>query len=257
MNGSVGAALALTAAAGASTLVGGALGILVKKPGPRLMTATLGFAAGVLAYISFVNLLGNAIDTLGFLKGNAAFFAGILGMFLVDSLTPHTYGAEHRRDGHGEENARLLRTGVFVSAGLAIHNFPEGLATFAGTLQDTKVGLAIAAAIAVHNIPEGLAVSAPIYAATGSRRRAFLYAAASGAAEPAGALAAAVLLYPFLTSALLGWIIGAIGGLMVYVAFDELAPASREYGHEHVSIMSAVAGMAVMAGSLWMLEALE
>lgn len=252
MTGNIGTALVLTTAAGLSTTVGSVLGILVKNPGRRLMSATLGFAAGVLLYISFGQLLPTSIEKLGFPAGNGAFFAGVLAMFLLDYLTPHEYFGEH----HGGENARLLRTGLFVALGLAIHNFPEGLATFAGTLHDVRLGGAIAVAVAVHNIPEGLAVAAPIYAATGSRKKAFLYSFLSGLAEPLGAIMAAVVLYRFLTDTVLGIMVGAVAGLMVYVSLDELIPASREYGHEHLTIMSAAAGMGVMAASLYLLEIL-
>lgn len=249
MNTNVASALLMTLAAGLATSIGGLLGILRKAPGTRAMSATLGFAAGVMIFVSFVELLRAATDRIGFLGGNLAFFAGVALMFAVDALVPHDYFGEH----HGDSGkGKLLRTGLFCALGLAIHNFPEGLATFAGTLSDVKLGGAIAVAIAVHNIPEGLAVAAPIAAATGSRRKAFWYAFLSGAAEPAGALVAALVLMPFLTPGLLGWMMGGVAGLMVYVALDELVPASREYGHDHIAIVSAAGGMAVMSASLWL-----
>jgi ZIP family zinc transporter len=174
MAGSVAIALALTAVAGLSTTIGSCLGILVRKPGPRFMALTLGFSGGVMILVSFVELLAGGIEAVGFGLAHIAFFVGMLAMFLIDFLIPHEYMAERHRAAEGEAPETLLKTGLLVALGIGIHNFPEGMATFAGTLQDVSLGVAIATAIAVHNIPEGLAVSAPVYAATGSRSKAQL-----------------------------------------------------------------------------------
>jgi len=246
MDVNVGTALLFTSAAGLSTTIGSLLGIALKKPSARFTSFTLGFAAGVMIYVSFVELLPRAIESSSFLIGNAAFLGGIALMFLIDAAVPHEYMAEH----YGRENKGLLRTGLLVALGLGIHNFPEGIATFAATLKDVKLGLAIAVAIAIHNIPEGLAVAAPIYAATGSRKKAFGYSFLSGVAEPLGAGVAALVLYPFLTDSVLGLMLGVVAGLMVYISLDELVPASREYGYEHTAIMGTAVGMAVMSLSL-------
>ncbi len=254
MPGNVAIALALTTVAGLSTTIGGLLGIFVKEPGPRFMALTLGFSGGVMVLVSFVELLAGGIEAIGFGPAHVAFFAGMLGMFLIDFLIPHEYMAER----HGTEEATtkdsLLKTGLLVALGIGIHNFPEGMATFAGTLQDLSVGVAIAVAIAIHNIPEGLAVSAPIFAATGSRRKAFLWSFLSGLAEPAGAAVAALVLLPFLNSVVLGMMLAVVAGIMVFIALDELLPVARSFGQEHLSILGVVIGMAVMAASLWMLQ---
>jgi ZIP family zinc transporter len=245
-----GMAILLTSLAGLSTGVGSLLGI-VTRPGPRFMSASLGFAAGIMILISFVELLPDAIETLGFLQAHLAFFAGMFFAFILDVSVPHIYMAEGAGENQHATNAK--RTGVLLALGIGIHNFPEGMATFAGTLKDVDVGIAMAVAIAAHNIPEGLAVAAPIYAATGSRRQAFLFSLLSGIAEPVGAAVAAVILFPILTPTLLAWIMGAIGGVMVFISLDELAPASKQYGHEHLSIIASILGMAVMALSLHLL----
>jgi ZIP family zinc transporter len=253
MSGNVGFALALTAVAGLATTIGSLLGIFVKQPGPRFMALTLGFAAGVMVLVSFVELLAGGIEAVGFGPAHVAFFAGMLGMFLIDFLIPHEYMAERHRTKEGEQGA-LLKTGILVALGLGIHNFPEGMATFAGALQDLSLGVAIAGAIALHNIPEGLAVSAPVYAATGSRRKAFLLSFLSGVAEPAGAAVAALFLLPFLNDVVLGLMLAAVAGIMVFISLDELVPAARSFGEEHLSIVGVGLGMAVMAASLWMLK---
>ncbi len=253
MAGNVAIALVLTALAGLSTTIGSLLGILVRKPGPRFMALTLGFSGGVMILVSFVELLAGGIEAVGFGLAHVAFFAGMLGMFLIDFLIPHEYMAErHKTEGRTQET--LLKTSLLVALGIGIHNFPEGMATFAGTLQDVSLGAAIAVAIAIHNIPEGLAVSAPVYAATGSRSKAFLWSFLSGVAEPVGAVVAALILLPFLNATVLGLMLSVVAGIMVFISLDELVPVARSFGQEHLSIAGVVMGMAVMAASLWMLR---
>lgn len=230
------------------------------------MTLTLGFAAGVMVMVSFVELLPGGIEAIGFGPAHLAFFGGMFIMFLIDALIPHTYMAERPHDtymaeqphaGRGRRRGRrqkLLKTGLFVALGLGIHNFPEGMATFAGTLKDVDLGMAIAVAIALHNIPEGLAVSAPVYAATGSRGQAFLWSLLAGLAEPVGAALAALFLLPFLTDALLGWLLSAVAGIMIFISLDELVPAAHAFGEEHLAITGVISGMMVMAASLLLLR---
>ena len=148
----------------------------------------------------------------------------------------------------------MVRTAMLVALGIGIHNFPEGMATLTGTLQDVNLGVAIALAIALHNIPEGLAVSVPIYAATGSRRKAFLWSFLAGLAEPAGAVVAALLLLPILSDEVLGLMLSAVAGVMVFISLDELLPASRSFGEAHLSIIGVLMGMAVMVLSLWVIS---
>jgi len=244
--------LILSTVAGLSTLIGSALGLLTKNPGPRFMAITLGFSAGVMLHVSFVELLQSGVESVGFAPAHIAFFAGMAVMFIVDVLIPHDYLAEHHR-GRTPEQSKLLKTGLFVALGIGIHNFPEGMASFVGALQDPSLGIAIAIAVAIHNIPEGLAVAAPVIAATGSRRKAFLWSALSGLAEPIGAGVAALVLLPFLSDAILGYVLAAVAGIMVFITLDELIPVSRSFGKDHLSIIGVGLGMLVMFVSLWML----
>jgi ZIP family zinc transporter len=250
MDGAFGTALLLTSVAGLATGIGSLLGIAI-RPSARFMSASLGFAAGIMIHISFVELLPNAMEVLGFLPAHLAFFGGMGLMFAIDVSIPHIYMAESPSKKGPRD--RIWRTGVLVALGIGIHNFPEGMATFAATLKDIDLGIAMAVAIAVHNIPEGLAVSTAIFAATGSRKKAFLYSLFSGLAEPVGAGLAALVFLPILTPTLLAWILAAVGGVMVFITLDELVPASKAYGHEQIAILAAVIGMAVMAASLWLL----
>lgn len=253
MTGNIGFAILITTLAGLATAVGGLIAILVRKPGPRFMALTLGFAAGVMILLSYVELLQGGIEQIGFIRAHLAFFAGMGAMFLVDVSIPHSYIAEQHRTGVDARNSRMMKTGLFVALGIAIHNFPEGMATFIGALVDPSLGIAIAAAIALHNIPEGIAVAAPIYAATGSRKKAFFWSFLAGLAEPVGAGLAALILLPFLTDAVLSYVLAAVGGAMIFISLDELVPAARVFGEDHLSIAGVIVGMIVMAASLWLL----
>ena len=143
-----------------------------------------------------------------------------------------------------------MRLGLFTALAIALHNFPEGLATFISALQEPALAVPIVAAIAIHNIPEGIAVSVPIYHATGSKIKAFRYSFLSGLAEPVGALVGWSVLMPIMNDIVFGVIFAAVAGIMVFISFDELLPAAREYGEHHLSVYGLVSGMGVMAVSL-------
>jgi len=252
-------ALLLALGAGLSTTVGSLLGLIVKKPGPKFMSFTLGFSAGIMIFVSFVELLAKAIQTVGFIGSNLVFFIGMGTYFFIDLFLPHEYIGQHDhpQDKYyriDEGMRRLERTGLLVAIGISVHNFPEGIATFVGTLEDMNLGLAIAVAIAIHNIPEGLAISAPVYAATGSREKAFLWSFLSGVSEVVGAGLAAIFLMPFLSESLMGYVLAAVAGIMVVISLDEIIPAAKSFPSEHVPLFGMMAGMALMMVSLWMLK---
>jgi ZIP family zinc transporter len=154
-----------------------------------------------------------------------------------------------------------MRMGLFTALAIGIHNFPEGLATFLAALQDPSLGAAIAIAVALHNIPEGISVSVPIFYATGDRKKAFLYSALSGLAEPLGAIIAYLGIRLFfggnegvVPPQIMGILFGGVAGIMVYISLDELLPTSRAYGKGHDSLFGLVAGMLVMALSLLLMK---
>lgn len=247
-------ALGLASLAGLATTVGSFIGIFYREPGPRFMAFALGFSAGVMVLVSFVELLKQGIDSIGFVPANAAFFSGIALMFLADLLLPHLYILEtEERDEHRSRKARLRRTSLLVAVGIGIHNFPEGMATLAGALKSVDTGIAMAVAIAIHNVPEGIAVAVPVYAATKSAKKAFKWSFVSGLSEPVGALLAVMVLMPFMSDAVIGWLLSMVAGFMVFISFDELLPVSHSYGSEHLSILGVSAGMLVMSISLALL----
>lgn len=266
-------AFALTLFAGLSTGIGSAIALFARRTNTTFLTVALGFSTGVMLYVSFVELLAGAFDTLGELHGEKlgglyailAFFGGVMLILIIDRLIPHDEnphemksveeiaGMDNVKKKSKVQDSKLLRTGLMTAMVLAIHNFPEGMATFLAALKDIHIAIPIAVAIAIHNIPEGIAVSVPIYYATGNRKRAFWLSFFSGLAEPLGALVGYLILAPFLNDTLFGMMFAAIAGIMVFISLDELLPAAREYGKHHHAIYGLIAGMAVMAFSLLLL----
>lgn len=259
-------AFALTLFAGLATALGALLTFTTKEDNKKFLSVGLGFSAGVMIYISFVEILVKSQDAfsakygtmLGEALGVLSFFAGIVLTFLIDQLIPDKINPHHALEYHEThliENDKetyhaLSRVGIFTAIAIAIHNFPEGFATFAMAVEDMNTGIAIALAIALHNIPEGLAVALPIYYATKSRKKAFLYASGSGLTEPIGAVIGYLLLAPLMGDLTLGITFGVVAGIMVYISFDELLPAARRYGNDHTAIWGVITGMFIMALSL-------
>jgi zinc transporter, ZIP family len=262
-SGNVLFALGLTLFAGLSTGIGSGLAFMSRKYNPRFLAGSLGFSAGVMIYVSLVEIFFKAKDSLteayggkpGYWYTIIAFFGGIALIALIDKLVPsfenpHEVSNIKQPTEAEIQQKKLKRMGLFSALAIAIHNFPEGLATFIGALQDPALGISIAVAIAIHNIPEGIAVSVPLYYATKSRGKAFFYSFASGLAEPVGALIGYFLLRRFLSDAAFGIVFAAVAGIMVYISLDELLPTAEEYGEHHIAIIGLIGGMVVMALSL-------
>ena len=263
--GNVLTAVAMTLAAGLSTGIGGLITYFSKKPNARFLSISLGFSAGVMIYVSMVELFFTSKESLitslggvGYAVAVAAFFGGMLLIAVIDRLVPDyenphemTYmDADNNPEQATADSGRMMRMGVITALAITIHNFPEGMATFVSALQGESLALPITMAIAIHNIPEGIAVAVPIYYATQSKRKALLYSLLSGLSEPLGAIIGYLLLRPFLNDTIMGVIFGAVAGIMVYISFDELLPSAEDYGEHHQAMLGVICGMAVMAISL-------
>ena len=263
----------LSLLAGLSTTIGSVIAFLVKKPNPKFISFVMGFSAGVMIFISFVELLLNSIQDIGYPLGVLFFFIGMSFMFLIDAVVSHKYEFEnsieilandngsykphlhygHRRrhqNGRQRKKIKVEKASLFIILGVFIHNFPEGMATFIGTLAEIELGLLLTLAVALHNIPEGIAVSVPLYANNGSKRNAFKWSFISGISEPIGAIVTWVFLFPFITPTLLSALLGVVAGIMIYISLDELLPASRSLGKDSHSILGIITGMMIMALSL-------
>ncbi|HDR67894.1 MAG TPA: zinc transporter ZupT [Bacteroidaceae bacterium] len=256
-------AFGLTLFAGLSTGIGSALAFFTKTTNTKFLSVSLGFSAGVMVYVSFVEILQKAKDSLVLEFGEKpgtwftilSFFAGILIIALIDKLipsmeNPHEIHRVEEVDAKDNKDPKLVRMGVFTAVAIAIHNFPEGIATFAAGLTNKEIAIPIAVAIAIHNIPEGIAVSVPVSYGTGSKRKGFFLSFLSGLAEPVGALLAYFILMPLFSDSLFGFLFAGVAGIMVFISIDELLPTARAYGLHHHSVYGFLGGMAVMALSL-------
>ena len=264
-------AFLLTLFAGLATSIGALLAFFSHAKNYTFLSIGLGFSAGVMVYVSFMEILPKATQAfLGLCMSEmsaelytlVAFFAGIALSAIIDyyipkDLNPHELKSDTQLLELKPENQNsvlsttaLRRTGIFTALAIGIHNFPEGFATFVSALDDLNLGISIALAIALHNIPEGMAVSLPIYHATGNKRQAFWYATLSGFAEPIGAILGFFILLPFMGDFTLGITFGVVAGIMIYISFDELLPAARVYGNAHTTLAGITFGMFVMALSL-------
>ncbi|NTV89901.1 MAG: zinc transporter ZupT [Clostridiales bacterium] len=269
-------AFLLTLFAGLSTGIGGLITFFFRKTNTKLLSVILGFSAGVMIYVSFAELLTEGKKhleaSIGKAAGSwvtvAAFFGGIFLIAIIDKLIP-SYENPHESHMIEEMDScdisdpnkkslgsviknsnKLLRTGLMTALAITIHNFPEGLATFASAINQPSLGIAIALAIAIHNIPEGIAISIPVYCATGSRKKALGLSLLSGLSEPVGAIVGYLILMPFLNEAVFGVLFAAVAGIMIFISLDELLPTAREYGEHHLSMYGLISGMIVMAVSL-------
>jgi len=258
-------ALVLSVIAGLSTGLGGLFVLLFRKTNVKFLSIVLGFSAGVMIYISFVEIYPQSrellINSSGEIMGNwLAFLSLFLGIFLIaliDKLVPKPENPHEVRKIEDADNCnvydksiKLMKTGLLTAMAITIHNFPEGMATFVSGASHPKLGIAIAIAIAIHNIPEGIAVSVPVYCATGSRKKAFGISVLSGLSEPLGAVLAFLFLAPFINDFVFGIMFGAIAGIMIFISLDELLPTAREYGEHHMSILGLIIGMIVIGISI-------
>ena len=269
--------------AGASTCAGAAIAFFSKQDSTKMLSAGLGFSAGVMVYLSFVELLPESIKEFSKLSQNGEiialfiFFVSMLACLFIDKavpvdINPHEIKAPEAycglrscylndgelciakqalaQDNAPASNKALRRTGIFTAFAIALHNFPEGFATFASGLESIKLGVVVALAVAIHNIPEGVAVSLPIYHATGQKRKAFIFAALSGLAEPLGALVGALLILPLFGASAVAVSFALVAGVMIFISFDQLFPVAKAYASGHECLYGLIVGMAVMAFSL-------
>ncbi|MGB3975070.1 MAG: zinc transporter ZupT [bacterium] len=280
-------AFSMTLLAGMATGVGSLIAFFADRTNYRFLSISTGFSAGVMLYVSFVEIFNKGYQALVSTYSHShaqwinagSFFAGIALIAAIDALIPSTENPHHVRSESqtaelhcheiGDNTSptsssknkdcqdRLMRTGLFTALAIGIHNFPEGLVTFLAALHDPKLGVAIAIAVALHNIPEGISVSVPIFYATGDRKKALVWSFLSGLAEPVGALIAYVALRlavgdstGVISPHYMGILFGGVAGIMVFISLDELLPTSRAFGKGHDSLIGLIAGMVVMAFSL-------
>ena len=228
--------LVLSTLAGLATGLGGLIAV-VRRPGKKLLGFSMGFAAGVMITLSFLQLMATALEMAGLLLALFGFVFGSLLIFSLDFVLPHTYSSVQEK---GKIDSRFFRSSMLIAIGISLHNFPEGIAVASGYSYLPKLGLVIAIAMAIHNVPEGAAISLPAYMGGASRSKAFGLALVSGLAEPLGALVASLFLESFHSLVPLG--LAFASGVMVFITLDELIPVAHKDGHEHLTSLGMILG---------------
>ena len=256
-------AMLMTLVAGLTTAVGGAIAFMVKKDNLKVLSVGLGFSAGVMIFLSLTDIIPEASELLAVNFPNvhewmvfAGFILGIIVAILIDYFLPDHVDPDElaNPDAPCNHHHKIKRAGLLTAIAICVHNFPEGMATFLTTTQNLTLGISVGLAIAIHNIPEGFAIALPIYHVTGKKRYAMLYASLSGISEPIGALIGMLLFTLFLPQVLVGILLAAVAGIMIYLSFDTLLPLSREYGNWHLSMIGIMTGILFIWAGLILLE---
>ncbi|KAL8159455.1 hypothetical protein V2J09_000992 [Rumex salicifolius] len=268
MDSQVLVALALSLVGGLSTSLGALFVILNQSPNLKMLGLLQGFAAGLMLSISFFDLAHNALNSIGFLKGNLWFFAGVIFFAFIANFIPEPSlapgsdvkskkkrnGDEKDKDVMKKHRRQVMYSGIVTAIGISLHNFPEGMAVFLGSMKGLRVGVNLALAIALHNIPEGVAVALPVYFATQSKWQAFKLATLSGFAEPLGVIIVAYLFPSSLSPEILEGLLGSVGGVMAFLTLHEMLPMAFDYAGQKQAVKAVFFGMAFMSASLYFLE---
>ncbi|KAF5735777.1 zinc transporter ZTP29-like [Tripterygium wilfordii] len=259
-------ALALSLVGGVSTSIGALLVVANPTPNLKMLGLLQGFAAGLMLSISFLDLAHNAINSIGFLKGNLWFFAGVVFFALIAYFIPEPtvsqgWDLKSKKDkDDGDKDVmkkhrrQVLFSGIITAVGISLHNFPEGMAVFLGSMKGLRVGVNLAIAIALHNVPEGVAVALPVYFATQSKWQAFKLATLSGFAEPLGVIVVAYIFPSSLSPEILEGLLGSVGGVMAFLTLHEMLPLAFDYAGPKQAVKAVFLGMAFMSASLYFLQ---
>ncbi len=272
-------ALLLSTIAGLSTVVGAFITFFIKENSLKFLSFGLGLSAGVMLFVALVDLYPTSCRMIKEqMGGNCLWLAvlflalGILIAVLIDYFIPdhiqnqmltkqldenksNTVNASIKEDKKAPISiGKIKKAGILTAIVIAVHNFPEGLATFFLTTQNVMLGVGIVFAIAIHNIPEGMAISIPVYQATHQKRKAFLYSFMSGMAEPVGGVIGFILIKTLFPNLCIGILFSLVAGIMAYISIDTLLPLSKDYDTGHYSICGTVLGLLIMASTLVVLE---
>lgn len=238
----------------ATTLGSAVVWFFKKDISQKVNTLFLGFASGIMVAASVWSLLIPALEGAGswekfsFVPAVCGFLLGGAFLVLLDHILPHVHQGTQE-----EEGPRVaLSKPVKMFLAVTLHNIPEGLAVgfaFGGAAAAGESGafvsaLALAVGLAIQNFPEGVAVSLPMKGLTGSRGKAFLYGTASGAVEPVFAVAGYFLAAAL--TALQPWFLSFAAGAMIFVVAEDLIPESHIAEHPHLGTWGVMFGFAVM-----------
>jgi ZIP family zinc transporter len=220
--------------AGTTTTIGGLIAVLF-KPKDKFLITGLGFSSGVMLGITFLILIPEALEA-GFNICFWGFITGSVFMFIFDMLLPHWHIIKNEQKKLNSENRSLRNVGMMAMVGIAIHDFPEGLALGSGYGVLHVFALPLAIGIALHNIPEGIAISLPLYHSGVSKVKSVLASFVTDVPTVFGAVLA-FFLGKYITGNFMYSMLSFAGGAMFYITINELIPEAQKYGKSlHVTI---------------------
>lgn len=237
--------LIISSVAGLSTVIGGLIVYLKINRVEEFITFSLSFSLSVMISISIIELIPEStfqlIRHFGMLKGSIlSIIIFLIGVFSVNLINNKINSNKKY------PTNRLYRVGVLSMIALAIHNFPEGIATFMSSYKDISLGINLGLAIMMHNIPEGISISVPIYYSTGSKRRGVEYSLLSGLAEPLGAVLTYILFKDYINDISLSIVLILVAGIMITLSINELLPESIKYNKNKYIIYGLVVGVVLV-----------
>ncbi len=226
----------ITFLAGCSTLIGYFF-IYFNNKNNRVLISSLGFASGVMFFISIFDLIPESIRCF---NDNYFLFFSLILCFLFISIGTML---SNFIDNKLPNNSNLYKTGMISMIALIIHNVPEGIVTFLTSNHNISLGITLAISIALHNIPEGISISVPIYYSTRSKKKAFLYTFISGMSEFIGAVIAFLLFRKFDNNFFFGCLYSLTSGIMLYISVVELLPTSLKYKNKLCTYIFFIIGI--------------
>lgn len=208
----------------------------------KILVSSLAFASSVMMSVSFLDLIPESIHILTTVYFKEKLFLVIILNIILGIFISWFIDKQKEKF----EGSHLYKIGIISMIAIILHNFPEGMATFMAGSENTKLGITLAIAIGLHNIPEGITIAIPIYYATGSKKKAFLYTFVSGISEFVGAIVTAVFLKPYIDHVILGSLFSIIAGIMLYISFIELLPTALQYHQKRRIIIFFIIGIIMM-----------
>ncbi len=217
------------------TGLGGLLTMFLKNPTKRFMAVLLGFTSGIMMAVVCFDLLPEAFEMGGVLLSLMGIVLGVGMILAIEQLIPERISEKY------SDSFEFVRSGILLGIGIAIHNFPEGLAVGSGFAASDYLGLGLAIVIGLHDMPEGIAMAAPLKMGGINGLKTLLYTVLAGIPMGLGAFVGELLgeISPTFISLCLSF----AGGAMLYITCGELLPKTHNIYKGRISTIGMIIGI--------------